>query len=133
VALLTDKKTSKMLENRLNEFSEYATTLYYLHEEGRLNIKDLESIFFSKDEEKSSFVYGKILKHTKPDDLTNSFNRYSTDYPELKSLDEQTLKRDLNLIYTRKIIDLVISKSNEKIDKTYVNTYEHLLQIKTSR
>lgn len=128
--LLTDKKTSKMLENRLNEFTEYGMTLYYLLEDGRVNIKDLENFFFSQDDEKSSVVYSKIIKKTKPNDLNKSFEKYSNIYPELNDLDEKSHKKDLNMIYTKKLIDLVISKSQDKIDKTYVNTYEHLLQIK---
>ena len=130
MALLADRKTSKMLENRLNEFSEYGMTLYYLFEEGRLNLKDLESIFFSHDEEKSSFIYGKIIKHTKPNDLKESFKRYGEVPEVLNEEEEKKQKKDLNIIYTKKIIDLVISKSKSQIDKTYINTYEHLLQIK---
>jgi hypothetical protein len=80
MALMADKQTSKMLENRFNEFTEYGMTLYYLLEEGRLNIKDLESILFSKDDEKSSFIYGKILKHTKPNDFKDSYNKYCGEY-----------------------------------------------------
>ena len=56
MALLTDKTTKKKLENRLTEFTEYGMTIYYLLEEERTNIKDLESIFFSQDDEKSSFI-----------------------------------------------------------------------------
>jgi hypothetical protein len=130
MALLTDKKTSKILEDRLNEFSEYGMTLYYLLEEGRLDIKDLESIFFSKDDDKSTFIYGKILRQTKPTDLKKSFERYSAIYPELNELDDKSQKKDLNIIYTKKILDLVTAKSQNRIDKTYLNTYEHLLQIK---
>ena len=133
MALLTDNTTSKMLEDRLNEFTEYGMTLYYLLEEGRLDIKDLESIFFSRDDEKSSCIYSKILRHTKPNDLTKSFERYSVDHPELNELDDRTAKKDLNIIYTKKILDLVTAKYSNKLDKTYINTYEHLLQIKTSR
>ena len=57
MALIADKVTSKKLENRLDEFSKFGMTLYYLFEEGRININDLENIFFSHDDEKSSFIY----------------------------------------------------------------------------
>jgi hypothetical protein len=43
MALIADKKTSKKLENRLNEFSKLGMTLYYLLEEGRASITDLEN------------------------------------------------------------------------------------------
>ena len=44
MALLTDKYTTETLENRLNEFSEYGMTLYYLFELGRTNIDDLSNL-----------------------------------------------------------------------------------------
>ncbi len=130
MALMADKKTSKMLENRFNEFTEYGMTLYYLLEEGRLNIKDLESIFFSTDDEKSTFIYGKILKHTKPNDFKESYNRYSSEYEKNEKDDEVTIKKNLNLLYTKKIIDVIVSQEKNKIDKTYLNTYKYLLSNK---
>lgn len=126
MALLTDKKTSKKLETRLSEFTEYGMALYYLLEEERTNIRDLESIFFSKDDEKSSFIYGKIMKKIKPNDLTKSFERYSLFYPK-DDKDDKTYKKYLNIKYTKKVIDIVISKSEDNIDKTYINTYDYLL------
>ena len=100
MALLTDKYTTETLENRLNEFSEYGMTLYYLLEEGRTNVDDLSNLFFSKDDEKSIFTYGKIMKRMKPIDLEDSFNKYKDSYPN-------NSKKDLNIIFTKKIIDLV--------------------------
>ena len=120
MALLTDKHTPKTLENRLNEFSEYGMTLYYLFEEGRTNIDDLLTLFFSKDDEKTVFTYGKIMKRMNPSDLNDSFNKYKDIYPN-------NTKKDLNIIFTKKIIDLVIEKQNDRIDKTYINTYNYLL------
>ena len=118
--LLADKKTCKKLENRLDEFKIFGTTLYYLLEEGRTNINDLESIFFSKDDEKSNFIYGKIMKHIKPNDLKQSYSKYVIDYPN-------TDEKNLNIIYTKKIIDIILDNSRENIDKDYINTYEYLL------
>lgn len=119
MALMTNKTTSKKLENRLEEVSKYAMTLYYLFEEGRTSLKDLESILFSKDDEKSSFTYGKVLKHMNPSDLKKSYEKYVNE--------EKKEEKDLNLLYTKKIIELVIDKSTDQIDKTYINTYDYLL------
>lgn len=120
MALLTDKYTTETLENRLNEFSEYGMTLYYLFEEGRTNINDLSNLFFSKDNEKTIFTYGKIMKHVKPNDLEDSYKKYSESYPNNN-------KKDLNIIFTKKLIDLVLENQEDKIDKTYINTYNYLL------
>ena len=120
MALLADKYTTKTLENRLTEFSEYGMTLYYLFEEGRTNIDDLNTLFFSKDDEKTIFTYGKIMKRMNPNDLNESFNKYKDVYPN-------NTKKDLNLIFTKKIIDLLLENQNDNIDKTYINTYNYLL------
>ena len=119
MALMTNKTTSKKLENRIEEVSEYAMTLYYLFEQGRASLKDLESVFFSKDDEKSSFTYGKILKHMNPSDLKMSLEKYGQS-------DTNDIKK-LNLLYTKKIIDLVLDNTTDQIDKTYINTYNYLL------
>ena len=118
MALMTNKTTSKKLENRIVEVSEYAMTLYYLFEEGRASLKDLESIFFSKDDEKSSFTYGKILKHMNPSDLKMSLEKYGQS-------DTNDIKK-LNLLYTKKIIDLVLDNATDQIDKTYILSLIHI-------
>ena len=127
MALIADKKTSKKLENRLNEFSKLGMTLYYLLEEGRASITDLENIFFSTDDEKSCFIYGKIIKKVKPTDLKLSFDKYSELHPNTGCLENSEYKDNLNLIYTKKIINKILNDSKENIDKLYINTYNHLL------
>lgn len=126
MALLVDKTTNKKLQDRLYEFCEYGMTLYYLYEEGRANLKDLEGLFFSEDDEKSGFIYGKIIKKIKPIDLKKSFDKYSEEYLKNDKEEDLEYKRKLNVIYTKKIIDLVIDKSENVIDKTYINTYNYL-------
>ena len=126
MALITDKKTSKKLENRLTEFSKFGMTLYYLLEEGRVNIKDLEKIFFSSDDDKSSLVYSRLIKNVNPVDLKVSFNKYRADYSSFDE-DENDLKDTLNILYTKKIINEIVSATTKQIDKTYVNTYDYLL------
>lgn len=125
--LLTDKKTTKKLENRLLEFIEYGMTIYYLYEEKRTNIKDLEDIFFSKDDEKSSFLYSKIMKHIKPNDLKKALERYSINNKKEDNQEELKYKKELNIVYTEKIINILVDNKNEIIDKTYINTYNYLL------
>ena len=80
MALIADKATSKKLEDRLCEFSKLGMIFHYLLEEGRASISDLESLFFSKDDEKSCFIYGKLIQHVEPKDLKLSYDRYSIEY-----------------------------------------------------
>jgi hypothetical protein len=127
MALIADKMTSKKLENRLGEFSKFGMTLYYLLEEGRASINDLESFFFSPDDEKSCFIYGKLIRRVKPNDLKLSFDKYSCEYPNVECLDSCKYQDNLNLIYTKKIINRILDDFYDKIDKVYVNTYNYLL------
>lgn len=127
MTLIADKVTSKRLETRLCEFSKFGMTLHYLLEEGRASLKDLESIFFSSDDEKSCFIYGKLIRNVKPNDLKLSFEKYSLENPNVDGLDANDYQDSLNLIYTQKIISRILNDSKDNIDKVYINTYNHLL------
>ena len=117
MALIADKVTSKKLENRLDEFSKFGMTLYYLLEEGRINIGDLENLFFSHDDEKSSFIYSKLIRHVNPKDIKMSFDKYSIEN-----------QNNLNILYTKKLINTILNDSKDNIDKVYINTYDYLLK-----
>ena len=124
MALMTDKYIKKKLEDRLKEVSEYGMTIYYLLEDERTSINDLERIFFSNDDEKASFIYSKIIRRMKPQDIVESFKKYS----EGRIIeDESNDKKNLNIEYTKKLLDLTIAKSHDVIDKTYINTYNYLI------
>lgn len=118
--MILDKKKSKKLLNRLNEFTEYGATLYYLLEEGRADINDLKTLFFSSDDEKSVCTYGRIIKDINLDDVKISRNKYSYHHPELD-------KNELNIIYTKKLIEEISSNSSGLIDRNYLDTYNYLL------
>ena len=127
MALILDKTTSKKLENRLTEFSKFGMIFYYLFEEGRASINDLENIFFSHDDEKSCFIYGKLIKNINPKDMKLSFDRYSKDNPNLEGLEKAKYEEDLNIIYTKKILNTIVNDAKDNIDKVYINTYDYLL------
>ncbi len=124
--LITDKKTVMKLNERLTEFSKFGMTFHYLLEEGRISIKEIEDIFFSKDDEKSTFRYMNMMRRIMPSDLDAAFLRYQDDYPR-GNLSEREHQDHLNLIFTGKIINEIASKHDCSIDKTYINTYNYLL------
>ena len=128
MALIADKVTSKKLENRLDEFSKFGMTLYYLLEEGRINIGDLENLFFSHDDEKSSFIYSKLIRHVNPKDIKMSFDKYSIENPNNDYLTKDIYQNNLNILYTKKLINTILNDSKDNIDKVYVNTYDYLLK-----
>ncbi len=128
MALIADKVTSKKLENRLDEFSKFGMTLYYLFEEGRININDLENIFFSHDDEKSSFIYSKLIRLVNPKDIKMSFDKYSIENPNNEYLAKDIYQNNLNILYTKKLINTILNDSKDNIDKVYVNTYDYLLK-----
>ena len=124
---LIDNDTKKKLEDRLEEYSKYGTSLCYLLEEKRVKLKDFENVFFSKDDEKSCFVYGMILKQITNNDLNESYKRYSNLYPNKNNEENDTYIDSLNKVCTKNIIDEVSYYKGNKIDRLYVNTYNYLL------
>ena len=127
MALIADKKTSKNLENRIDEFSKFGMTFYYLFEEGRISMLELENLFFSKDNVKSSFAYMNILRRIKQSDIDSSLSKYKSICPNEKLLDETVYEANLNILYIKKLINTVISTSKDRLDKVYINTYNYLL------
>ena len=101
-------------------------TFHYLLEENRLSINEVEDIFFSKDDEKSAFRYMNMMKHIMPTDVENAFLRYQDDYPKGDMSDMEHMNR-LNFIFTSKIINEIAGKCDTCVDKTYINTYNYLL------
>ena len=105
--LITDKQTTMKLNERLTEFSKFGMTFYYLLEKGKITIKEVEDIFFSKDDEKSTFMYINMMRKIMPEDVDDAFIKYQDDYP-LESLTLDEHKNKLNLIFTSKIIIILI-------------------------
>lgn len=124
--LITDKKTTMKLNERLTEFSKFGMTFHYLLEEGRLSISEIEDIFFSKDDEKSTFRYMSMMRRIMPEDVESAFLRYQDDYPKGDMSDIEHASR-LNIIFTGKIINEIAGKCDTNVDKTYINTYNYLL------
>ena len=127
MALIADKKTSKNLENRIDEFSKFGMTFYYLFEEGRISMLELENLFFSKDNDKSSFAYMNILRRIKQSDIDSSLSKYKSIYPNEKLLDKTVYEANLNILYIKNLINTVLSTSKDRLDKVYINTYNYLL------
>jgi len=124
--LITDKNTTNRLNERLGEFSKFGMTFHYLLEQGRIAMNEIEEILFSTDDEKSTFRYINILKRVNPSDVTDAFLKYQDDYPKGESTNIEH-EAHLNMIYTGKIIDEIVSKCDRCIDKDYINTYNYLL------
>lgn len=124
--LITDKKTTMKLSERLVEFSKFGMTFHYLLEEGRIAISEIEDIFFSKDDEKSTFRYINMMRKIMPEDVEEAFSRYQDDYPR-GELSQEEHANHLNLIFTGKIINEIAGKCDGAVDKTYINTYNYLL------
>ena len=128
MSLITDSKTKEKLNDRLNEFSNFGMVLYYLLEQEKLDIKTISEIFFSKDEDKAVLMYLKLMREIKQKDIEKAYIKYSEINPNTTGEDEDTYKGYLNILYTSKIIDRLSNLNNYNIDKTYVNTYNYLIE-----
>lgn len=128
MALITDKETTKKLNDRLNEFSTFGMTIYYLLENERLELKTIGDIFFAKDEDKAVLMYLKLMKMVKPDDMILAYEKYQKINPNTEDMSDDKYKEYLNVLYTSKIINKIAATNNFNIDKTYVNTYNYLIE-----
>ena len=128
MALITDRETTKKLNDRLNEFSTFGMTIYYLLENERLELQTISDIFFAKDEDKAVLMYLKLMKLIKPSDMTLAYEKYQKINPNTEEMTEEKYQEYLNVLYTSKIINKIAMTNNFNIDKTYVNTYNYLIE-----
>ena len=128
MALITDKKITKKLNDRLNEFSNFGMTLYFLLEEDKIKLKTITEVFFDEDEDKAVLMYLNLIKNIKKEDIDNAYIKYSKANPNTTNVNEEKYKAYLNTLYTSKIINRIALENNICIDKTYVNTYNYLLE-----
>lgn len=128
MALITDKETTKKLNDRLNEFSTFGMTIYYLLENERLELKTISDIFFAKDEDMAVLMYLQLMKKIKPNDINLAYEKYQNLNPNTEDKSEDQYREYLNVLYTSKIINKIAATNNFNIDKTYVNTYNYLIE-----
>ena len=125
MALLTDKETKQDLSERLEEFGQFGMVFNYMLDENDIDLLDLERIFFDSDRDKVMLVYTKLLSKMKPEYLNVSFSRYSTLFPNNDGLDDMQYNNYLNKCCLTEMISRM--SSEDKLDKTYLNTYSFLL------
>lgn len=125
MALLTDKTTEQDLENRLTEFGQFGVILNYMLDLGKINIDSLEKIFFDTDLDRAIFEYQKVLTKVKENYIEESYNKYSREFPN-NNMNMKNYNKYLNYSCVNRIIGLVSTEL--RIDPTYVNTYQHLLE-----
>ena len=125
MALLTDKTTEKDLDERLKEFLQFGMVFEYMLDLDKIDINDLEKMFFSSEREKATLIYSRILHDIKSEYMVLAFDEYSTIYPKASNISEEEYLNYLN----KCSINSIINKINDslKIDKTYYNTYDYLL------
>ncbi len=131
MALLTDRNTEKDLSERLSEFVQFGMVLNYMLDIGTIELNDLERIFFDSDREKAILIYSRLLKEIKPDYLTESYSLYSKKYPNDEGLDSSEYSRYVNKCCVGEMINKISEK--DKLDKTYINTYDYLLKCDSQR
>ena len=100
MALITDKKITKKLNDRLNEFSNFGMTLYFLLEEDKIKLKTISEVFFDRDEDKAVLMYLNLIKSIKKEDIDNAYIKYSKINPNTNNICEEKYKSYLNALYT---------------------------------
>ena len=98
MALLTDKQTEKDLCERLDEFLQFGMVFNYMLEIDKIDVSDLEGMFFASDQEKATIIYSTLLKKIDSSDIENSYSLYSNQYPNEGNLDSEGYNFYLNSI-----------------------------------
>lgn len=57
-----------------------------------------------------------------------SFDKYSIENPNNDYLTKDKYQNNLNILYTKKLINTILNDSKDNIDKVYINTYDYLLK-----
>ncbi len=128
MALLTDEQRKKDLSERLEEFSQFGMIFNYMLDIEKVDIDDLEKMFFSSDRDKASLMYTKILKGMKGEYFEKAYTIYSHEYPNDMNYDDVTYNLYLNKSCINNIISRIAeNKKSGVMDKTYLNTYTYLL------
>ncbi len=127
MALLTDKETEKELSDRLSEFSQFGMVFNYMLDIDKIDIDDLEKMFFDTDQEKVTFIYSKLIKRIKSNYMESSYTIYSHEYPNSSNLNNNDYCDYLNKCCINRIISRV-EKKTKRVDKTFINTYNYLLE-----
>ncbi len=128
MALLTDKNTEKDLSERLSEFIQFGMIFNYMLDIGKINISDLDKLFFSTDRDKSILIYSNILKKIEPSYIDKAYTIYSHEYPNTYNYENDTYDQYINSCCINSLISKIASSDSIKIDKTYYNTYNFLLE-----
>lgn len=128
MALLTDKNTEKDLSERLNEFIQFGMIFNYMLDIGKINVYDLDKLFFSTDRDKSSLIYSNILKKMESSYIDKAYAIYSHEYPNVFNYEMDTYNLYINKCCINSIISKIANSNKTNIDKTYYNTYNFLLQ-----
>lgn len=125
MALLTDKETEKDLKERLEEFTQFGMVLKYMLDIDCIQLSDLEKIFFDTSREKATLIYSKLLKQMKTNYVEQSYTICSHEFPNEYNLDNDKYPEYLNKCCINDIILRI--KQSSRVDKTYYNTYNFLL------
>ena len=125
MALLTDKETEKDLKERLEEFTQFGMVLKYMLDIDCIELFDLEKIFFDASREKASLIYSKLLKEMKANYIEQAYTICSHEFPNQCDLEESKYLEYLNRSCINDIILRI--KESSRVDKTYYNTYNFLL------
>ena len=128
MALLTDKNTEKDLSERLSEFVQFGMIFNYMLDIGRINISDLDKLFFSTDKDKSILIYSNLLKKIDSSYIDKAYAIYSHEYPNTYNYESDTYNQYINSCCINSLISKIASSDSIKIDKTYYNTYNFLLE-----
>lgn len=108
---------TKDIYNLTKEINEYGATLYYLIENNKISVDDIENVLFKDSIEQVKLVFPNLISKISVKDIETSFDKYSKEFTKFSCIDRiilkdgnrhQHLKEIRNLVNLEKKIDLMI-------------------------
>lgn len=128
------------MEPVLQKYAGFGYTIYYLYQQGKVGLQDIENIFLKLNPEISFLYLEKVVHQIEESDLEEAYSVSSLEYSKSQCLNDYfnfdegkiTLKADvyetaLNYHYTEKMLNTLSSQELSIQDKRIVGRYHDLL------
>ena len=136
--------STKDIYNLTKEINQYGATLYYLVEEDKLKLDEIESVLFKDSIEQVNLVFPNLISKISVEDIENSREKYKDEFTKLSCIDRiilkdgnrhQHLKEIRNLVNLERKLDYMIKDRtfNQSFNLNYTEKLLDLIEARASK
>lgn len=131
----------KDMEQVLQKYAGFGYTIYYLYQQGKVQIEEIQEVFRKLNPDIASLYLDKLLRKMDLKDMEKAFLEYQQEYSKEMCLKDYfaidggkiTLKNDiyetaLNYRYTEKMLGVLENQSKDPAEGKIVTSYQFLLR-----